>query len=103
MTSFKIIRAVEAKKIMDSTDCKILDVRTPEEFEEGHIESAILLPFDELNQQVENVLKNKDEMILVYCQSGVRSKVACEIMAQKGYTNLLDFGGIKRWPFDIVL
>lgn len=103
MNSFKIINAVEAKKIMDNTNCKILDVRTQEEFEQGHIDNAILLPLDKIDKQVETVLKNKDETILVYCRSGARSKVACEIMAQKGYTNILEFGGVINWPFDLVL
>lgn len=103
MNNFKTIKAVEAKKIMDTTNCKILDVRTDEEFNEMHIDDAILLPLEKIEAQVENILKNKDETILVYCQSGLRSKIACEIMAKKGYTNLLEFGGIKNWPFDVVL
>ena len=103
MNTFKEIKAVEAKKIMDSTNCKILDVRTEEEFEEVHICDAINLPLYEINEKVEQVLSDKNETILVYCKSGARSKEAAFIMAKKGYTNVLEFGGIIDWPFDIVL
>mgnify|MGYP001622892399 FL=1 len=103
MNNFKMISAVEAKKLMDTTNCKILDVRTREEFEESHIDNAILLPLDEINEKVEKVFQDKNETILVYCRSGVRSKQASHIMAEKGYTNILEFGGIIDWPFDIVL
>ncbi|WP_317366566.1 rhodanese-like domain-containing protein [uncultured Tyzzerella sp.] len=103
MKSFKMINAVEAKKIMDSKKCKILDVRTEEEFNESHIDNAILLPLDEIDEKIEEIFKDKDETILVYCKSGIRSKYASQIMAQKGYTNVLEFGGIVDWPFEIVL
>lgn len=103
MNNFKMIKAVEAKKIMDNNNCKILDVRTEEEFNEGHIDNAILLPLDKINDKVEEVFKDKNETILVYCRSGVRSKQAAQIMSKKGYTNILEFGGIIDWPFEIVL
>lgn len=103
MSSFKMINAVEAKKIMDSTSCKILDVRTEEEFNESHIDNAILLPLDEIDENVEEVFKDKNETILVYCKSGVRSKYASQIMTQKGYTNIFEFGGIIDWPFEVIL
>ncbi|MBS5794070.1 MAG: rhodanese-like domain-containing protein [Clostridiales bacterium] len=103
MNNFKIIKAVEAKKLMDNTNCKVLDVRTEEEFNEGHIDNAISLPLDQINGKVEEVFKDKNETILVYCRSGVRSKQASQIMVQKGYTNIFEFGGIIDWPFEIVL
>nr|WP_317359806.1 rhodanese-like domain-containing protein [uncultured Tyzzerella sp.] len=103
MNNFKMINAVEAKKIMDTTNCKILDVRTEEEFELSHIDNAILLPLEQLEEKVEDVFKDKEETILVYCKSGFRSKEASFIMVQKGYTNVLEFGGIVNWPFEIVL
>ena len=103
MNNFKMIKAVEAKKIMDTTNCKILDVRTLEEFEQGHIDNAILLPLDEINDKVEEIFKDKEETILIYCRSGVRSKEACNIMVKKGYTNIIEFGGIVDWPFEIIL
>lgn len=103
MTGFKMVKAVEAKKIMDTTNCKILDVRTKEEFEEAHIDNAILLPLDEVYDKVEDVFKDKNEIILLYCRSGVRSKEASRIMANKGYTNIIEFGGIIDWPFEVIM
>lgn len=103
MNTFKMINAVEAKKIMDSTSCKILDVRTNKEFEDAHIFDAINLPLSDVSNMAENVLPNKDEKILIYCRSGRRSKEAAHILCQKGYTNIIEFGGIISWPFDIVI
>lgn len=100
--NFKMISQVEAKKIMDNEKCIILDVRTEEEFEEQHIFDAILLPLDKIENDIEKVISNKNEKILVYCRSGKRSKEASYIMAQKGYTNVLEFGGIIDWPFEVV-
>lgn len=102
MKNYRQISQVEAKKIMDNEKCTILDVRTKEEFEECHIFDAILLPLDKIDLEIENTIQNKNEKLLVYCRSGVRSKVASEIMANKGYKNVFEFGGIVTWPFDIV-
>ena len=103
MNNYKKITQVEAKKIMDNEDCTILDVRTPEEFNEGHIDGAINIPLNCINEEAENILTDKNETILVYCRSGVRSKDASFILAKKGYNNILEFGGIIDWIFDIVL
>ncbi|MDE6182317.1 MAG: rhodanese-like domain-containing protein, partial [Eubacteriales bacterium] len=77
---FKIISQVEAKKIMDTEECVILDVRTPEEFEEKHIFNATLVPLDKVEANIENVIPDKNAKILVYCRSGKRSKDASYIM-----------------------
>ena len=103
MNTYKRINKVEAKKIMDNEKCVILDVRTYPEFEESHIDMAINIPLLELHEKAEDILKNKNEIILVYCRSGVRSQDASSILAKKGYTNILEFGGIIDWPFDVVL
>lgn len=99
---FKIISQVEAKKIMDTEKCIILDVRTAEEFEEKHIFNATLVPLDKIESNIENVIPDKNQKILVYCRSGKRSKDASYIMAKKGYKNILEFGGILDWPFEVV-
>lgn len=97
------ITAKEAKNIMNNeTDYLILDVRTEEEFAEAHIEGAILIPDYEIAQKAESILTNKDQLILVYCRSGRRSKIAASELAAMGYTNIKDFGGIIDWPYDIV-
>lgn len=100
---YENITAAEAKEIMDTeTGYVILDVRTEEEFAEGHIEGAILIPNDEIAEKAEGILTDKDQKILVYCRSGRRSKLAAEALLALGYTNVWEFGGIIDWPYEIV-
>ena len=97
------ISAQEAKKIMDSeTGYVILDVRTEEEFAEGHIPGAILIPDYEIESKAEQILTDKNQLILVYCRSGRRSKNASEALVSLGYTNIREFGGIIDWPYETV-
>lgn len=97
------ISSNEAKRIMDSEeDCVIIDARTQAEFAEGHIEGAILIPEYEIIQRVEGEIPDKDTLILVYCRSGRRSKIASEALVELGYTNVKEFGGIIDWPYEIV-
>lgn len=97
------ITAEEAKTIMDTeTDYIIIDARTEEEFAEGHIENAILIPEYEIAQRAEKELPDKEQLILVYCRSGRRSKIASEELVKLGYTNVKEFGGIIDWPYEIV-
>jgi len=94
----------EAKEIMDSgTECVILDVRTQEEFDEGHIKGAILLPDYEIETRAESVLTDKSQLILVYCRSGRRSKNAASELAALGYSNVKEFGGIIDWPYETIV
>lgn len=96
------ISAEEAKQIMDSEEgYVILDVRTQEEYDESHIPGAILIPDTEIEAQAEEELTDKDQLILVYCRSGRRSKMAAEILVQLGYTNIKEFGGIIDWPYEV--
>ena len=95
------ITAEQAKEIMDSQeDYIILDVRTQEEFDETHIPGAILIPYDEILEKAEGVLTDKEQLILVYCRSGRRSKLAAEDLVELGYTNIKEFGGIIDWPYE---
>lgn len=99
---YENITAEEAKKIMDSeTGYVILDVRTEEEFAEGHIKGAILIPDYEIAARAEDILLDKNQKILVYCRSGRRSKLAAEALLALGYTNVWEFGGIIDWPYEI--
>ena len=101
--SYEQITPAQAKEIMDSQDAYIiLDVRTQEEFDESHIEGAILIPDYEITDKAESVLKDKDQLILVYCRSGRRSKLAAEALVELGYTNVKEFGGIIDWPYETV-
>ena len=96
------ITAQQAKKMMDDLDGYIiLDTRTQEEYDEGHIPGAILIPYDEILEKAENVLTDKSQLILVYCRSGRRSKLAAEDLVKLGYTNIKEFGGIIDWPYEV--
>ena len=99
---YKQISQEEAKRIMDSEEEHIiLDVREQEEFDEGHIPGAILIPYTEIENKAEEILTDKNAQILVYCRSGRRSKIASESLAKLGYTNIKEFGGIIDWKWDI--
>ena len=96
------ITAQQAKEIMDSQDgYVILDTRTQEEYDEGHIPGAILIPHDKITEKAENTLTDKSQLILVYCRSGRRSKLAAEALVELGYTNIKEFGGIIDWPYEV--
>ena len=96
------ITAEEAKEIMASEEgYVILDVRTQEEFDQGHIPGAIQISHEEIAEQAEEVLTDKDQLILVYCRSGRRSKIAAEALVELGYTNIREFGGIIDWPYEV--
>jgi len=101
-TEYIKINSEEAKKMMDSEEVIVLDVRTQAEYAEGHIENAVLLPVDEISAKAEEDIKDKDAKILVYCRSGNRSATAAKNLISMGYTNVYDFGGIIDFPYEIV-
>ena len=97
------ITALQAKEIMDNeSGYLILDVRTQHEFDEGHIQNAVLIPDYEIAQRAETELNDKNQLILVYCRSGRRSKAAAQTLVELGYTNIKEFGGIIDWPYEVV-
>ena len=96
------ITAEEAKILMDTEkDYIILDVRTQEEYDQGHIPGAILIPDTEIEDRAEGELTDKNQLILVYCRSGRRSKLAAQSLVELGYTNIREFGGIIDWPYEV--
>jgi rhodanese-related sulfurtransferase len=96
------IDAEEAKKMMESSeDIIILDVRTEDEYNSGHIEDSILIPDNEISDKAEEVLSDKTATILVYCRSGRRSASASQVLNDLGYTSIYDFGGIIDWPYAV--
>lgn len=99
---YRKINAEDAKARMDAGDVIVLDVRTPEEYAQGYIEGAILLPDYEIASKAETVLPDKDATILVYCRSGNRSAGAAKKLVELGYTGVYDFGGIFDWPYEVV-
>ena len=100
--SYEQITQEEAKQIMDTTNGYILlDTRTQEEYDQSHIPGALLIPHTEIAQRAADELPDKDQVILVYCRSGNRSKQASEVLAELGYTNVKEFGGINTWPYEV--
>ena len=96
------ITAEEAKTIMDIEEGYIiLDVREQDEYDAGHIPGAILIPYTQIEAKASEMLADKDQLILVYCRSGRRSKIAAEALAELGYTNIKEFGGIIDWPYEV--
>lgn len=77
-------------------------MRTLDEYNEGHIEGATLLPDNEIAEKAETILYNKEEIILVYCISGRRSEAVAKELVNMGYTHVYDFGGIINWPYEII-
>jgi len=103
VASFSSISPEEVKKRLDSGDGIILlDVRTIEEYESGHIEGAILISVDNLKEEAEKKLEDKEIPIFVYCRSGNRSTTASNILVSLGYKNVYNLGGINDWPYEVV-
>ena len=101
--TYEQISGAEAKALMNSeSGYIILDVREQYEYDEGHIPGAILIPYGEIADRAEKELTDKDQLILVYCRSGRRSKIAAEELVKLGYTNVKEFGGIIDWKYEIV-
>ena len=101
--TYEQISGAEAKALMDSeSGYIIIDARTQEEYDEGHIPGAIMIPEYEIADRAEKELPDKNQLILVYCRSGRRSKIAAEELVKLGYTNVKEFGGIIGWEYEIV-
>lgn len=89
-------------KLNSKANFTLLDVRTLDEYNAGHIPAAVLLPYDEIAQKAEKLLPEKDAEIIVYCRSGRRSAIAADELRKLGYTEVKDFGGISRWQGELV-
>ncbi len=102
-SGYRQINMDEALAVMEAeSGYIILDVRTPEEFGDGHIPGAINVPNETIGSGEIPELPDKEQLILVYCRSGNRSKQASEKLAALGYTNIVEFGGIRDWPGEVV-
>ncbi len=100
--SYQQISQEEAKEMMDTQEVIVLDVREQEEYDSGHIPGAVLLPVGAINEETASAaIPEKDDTVLVYCRSGNRSKTASAALAELGYTNIYEFGGINTWPYEI--
>lgn len=98
---YQQITQEEAKAMMDSKEVIILDVREQDEYDSGHIPGAVLLPVGTIDDTTAaQVIPEKDSTVLVYCRSGNRSKTASAALADLGYTDIYEFGGINTWPYE---
>ena len=101
--AYRQVSSDEAAAMMASeSDYLILDVRTREEYEQGHIPGAVCVPNESIGSGELSALPRKDQLILVYCRSGNRSKQASEKLVKLGYTNIVEFGGINDWTGETV-
>ena len=96
------ITAEEAYEIMVSQEVVVVDVRTREEYDGGHIENAVLVPNESIGSEMPDALPDKEATLLVYCRSGRRSKDAAQKLLELGYQNVYDFGGVIDWPYELV-
>ena len=99
--AYQQITQEEAKEMMDTQEVIILDVREQDEYDSCHIPDAVLLPVGNIDEDTAaEVIPEKDSTVLVYCRSGNRSKTASSALAELGYTNIYEFGGINTWPYE---
>ena len=96
------ISAEETHEMMASQEVVVVDVRTREEYESGHIENAVLVPNESIGSETPEALPDKEATLLVYCRSGRRSKDAAEKLLKLGYQSVYDFGGVIDWPYELV-
>ena len=96
------ISAEEAYEMMASQKVMVVDVRTREEYDGGHIENAVLVPNESIGSELPEALPDKEATLLVYCRSGRRSKDAAQKLLALGYQSVYDFGGVIDWPYELV-
>ena len=100
--SYRQITQEKAKEMMGAQEVVILDVREQHEYDSGHIPGAVLLPVGTIKEDTAAVvIDDLDTVVLVYCRSGNRSKTASQALADLGYTNIYEFGGINDWPYEV--
>lgn len=89
---------VYAKELMINENAILVDVRSEDEYNEGHIDGALLLPVDSINEDsASEVIESKDSTVIVYCRSGNRSSQALQILNDLGYENVYDLGAMSNW------
>ena len=100
--AYQKISAEEAYEMMVSQEVVVVDVRTREEYDGGHIENAVLVPNESIGSEMPEALPDKEATLLIYCRSGRRSKDAAEKLLSLGYQSVYDFGGVIDWPYELV-
>lgn len=100
--AYQKISAEDAYEMMVSQEVVVVDVRTREEYDGGHIENAVLVPNESIGSEMPETLPDKEATLLVYCRSGRRSKDAAQKLLALGYQSVYDFGGVIDWPYELV-
>lgn len=102
-SAVKPIKPDEVKaRLSQNKNTVLIDVRSTEEYSEGHIPGSRLLPLPELAFRVKDLPADKSTPLIVYCLSGARSRAAATQLARAGYTEVYDMGGITRWPYEVI-
>lgn len=91
----------EAIRLLDAGKAVAVDVREPDEYEEGHIPGALLLPLGQVRDRAEQTLPDKNACWLIYCRTGRRSADAAACLERMGYTDLYNLGGVLSWPYEL--
>ena len=99
---YRKITAEQAYEMMNTQEVTIVDVRTQSEYDEGHIQNAVLIPNETIGSEPPSNLPDKNAVILVYCRSGRRSEEAARKLVNLGYVSVYDFGGINDWTYGTV-
>ncbi|MCI6353385.1 MAG: rhodanese-like domain-containing protein [Firmicutes bacterium] len=100
--AYQKISAEDAYEMMVSQEVVVVDVRTREEYDGGHIENAVLVPNESIGSEMPETLPDKEATLLIYCRSGRRSKDAAQKLLALGYQSVYDFGGVIDWPYELV-
>ena len=100
--AYQKISTEEAYEMMASQEVVVVDVRTREEYDGGHIENAVLVPNESIGSEMPEALPDKESTLLIYCRSGRRSKDAAQKLLELGYQSVYDFGGVIDWPYELV-
>lgn len=102
LTGYQKITAAIVKERLDKGEKLIIvDVRTKEEYDDGHIPNSLLIPYDEIEAKAATLLPDKNASIIVYCRSGRRSEIAAKSLMKLGYTNVADMGAISDWKYGL--
>lgn len=99
---YQKITAQQVKERLDKGNkLFIVDVRTKEEYAEGHVPGSYLIPYDEIETQVAQLPQKKNTDVVVYCRSGRRSEIAAKSLISLGYTNVADMGAVSNWTYGL--
>lgn len=100
--TYNFISGNEAYKMIRNEDVVIIDVRSKEEFNTGHLENAVNIPHTSIGSEIKSIVNDLNQKIIIYCRSGARAETASNTLVNLGYTNVYTFGGLNSWSYEIV-